>query len=139
MKISCVPPEHVHNVWPIVEPMLQRAVDKNPGLYTTEDIKLELLESKQLLWIIYQDGEIEAACTSKVLQFPRGRSLLIEWLGGEKMDAWLDDAMDMIEAYASDMGCSRVEVYGRKGWKVLKRYGWKDVFSVYRKELKQEE
>lgn len=138
MKISAVLPDHIPAIWPMVEPMLQKALNENPGLYTTDDLKQDLLTGTQSLWIMYNQGEIDAACTARIAQYPIGRVLCVEWLGGERMAAWLEEALEMLEVYAADMGCDRVEVYGRKGWKILKKYGWRDSAAIYRKEINRE-
>lgn len=135
MKISSVPVEAVDSVWPMVEPMLQRALDKNPGLYTARDLKKDLVEGAQVLWVIFADGNIDAAFTSRVVQYPVSRMLVVEYLGGDHMVDWLEHGLEILESYANDMGCTRMEVYGRKGWKILKKYGWQDAAVIYRKEL----
>jgi len=135
MKISAVPRDRVDDVWHVVGPILQRAIEINRGTHDIGDIKTELLADRCGLWVAYDEGEIYAACTTRIVITPQNKMLMIDWLGGERMDDWLDDALDVIESYAHDLGCERVEIIGRKGWKVLRKYGWHDTAVVYQKEL----
>lgn len=137
MKISSVPKEYIQDIWPMVGKHLQKAIDKNPGLYTVDMLYADLINGAQLLWVAIDDGAIKMAATTRIVVFPSGSMMIAEWLGGDEMESWLENALETIESYANDMGCRRMEVYGRKGWKVLKQYGWNDAAVVYRKDLEQ--
>jgi hypothetical protein len=133
--ITMVPREEVQNVWATVAPMLKKALDRAPGRYAPEDIFIALLKGHQTLWV-YADGEIKAAWTTRVYDVPLGRVMAFEWIGGEEVNEWVEEAISIGERYAKDMGCTRIEGHGREGWfRFLQRQGWQRLASSFEKEL----
>ena len=83
------------------------------------------------------DSDIIAACTTRIYDTPQSRVLIAEWLGGERLAEWLDDALVIIEQFARDQGCTKIEGSGRKGWeRMLTSKGWRYLATTYEKDLK---
>lgn len=73
--------------------------------------------------------------------FPTGhRVLYIPITGGERMNEWLDDFMDLAHKIAISFNC--VEIRGmscRKGWlKALKKHNWYSLHEVIGCKVKEE-
>jgi hypothetical protein len=79
------------------------------------------------LWFAWNGNAIEAAATTVLINSDIGKVCIITACGGSGMKRWLP-LLDGIEAYARDEGCTRVRIYGRKGWlRVLDGYREKHV------------
>lgn len=135
-EISIVPSDGVNGLWQTVEPMIARALARAPGRWDTIDILVELLAGRQQLWIVIEETIICAAYTTRISEVPGGRILTVEWLGGDGMFEWIDEAIETTEAFAKDMKCKKIEAHGRKGWKqTLADHGWDEVAVTYEKDL----
>ena len=136
MEITVIPKEGISKFWSTVEPMIKSALDRAPGRWQAVDVLIELMADRQVLWGVIEEDKIVAAYTTRVSDVPAGRICTVEWLGGERMYEWIDDAVEMTEAYARDMKCTRIEAHGRKGWKkFLNDHGWKELAVTYDKDL----
>jgi hypothetical protein len=112
IQITVVPPAVVDVVWPDAKEMLLRAVEATRGVYDIDSVERGLCE------------------------YPNGRGLALDWIGGERMREWLPMAQTVMERYARDNGCTHLEGYGREAWgRWLQKYGWKPAYIAYRMEL----
>lgn len=137
MFISAVPIEHILEVWPTVEPMIQGALDRAPGRFKSADIFLLLRSGYQTLWIaVDEPKEILAAFVTRVYDLPQGRITSIDWAGGRDHERWVERFDEVITKYAKDNGSNIVEYSGRPGWgKYLKKSGWENTAVIYEKAL----
>ena len=52
-----------------------------------------------VLWIVVdhdKDDDIIAAITTKLIEYPQGRSMAMDWIGGTRMKEWLPMAQNVI-------------------------------------------
>jgi len=159
MIISAVPYEAVDVVWPDVEEYIGKAVSHSGPRYNLQSVYellkkryialsgprynlqsvYELLKKRYIaLWVAMdEDHKIKAAITTRIFQYPEGRGLEMDWIGGDGMEEWLPPFQDALEKYALDNGCDFMAGQGRKGWeKPLKKLGWQYDFASFRKDLK---
>ena len=135
MIISMVPFEEVANIWPEVSGFIEKSIEKFPARYSIVDVYEEILLHKQSLWVAYDD-EYLAAWTVRIAEYPQGRILNIDWIGGKEPERWDVEAMTIMERYAKDMGCKRISSFGRPGWKNRgKACGFAVVSYVFEKEV----
>ncbi len=107
--------------------MIRSAIERT-GLSDFADVEKDVLEGRQLLWLVISD-KIEAAGTTHL---SRG-VCTITACGGHLMDRWVS-LHKRIEKYAKDEGCRAVRIYGRPGWeRVLD--GYRREFVVLEKAL----
>jgi hypothetical protein len=136
VRLVCVDPEWVDEIWPHVAPLLRSAIART-GLSAFRDIECDILCGDALLWIA-SNGEgaapaIEAAASTSLQQTDVGKVCVITACAGTKMTRWLP-LIAGIEAYARDEGCKRVRIYGRRGWlHVLD--GYREKYVITDKEL----
>ncbi len=69
-----------------------------------------ILLGQMQLW----PGE-KSACVTELAQYPRMKALRVFLAGGE-LGELVNAAWPAIKSRASEWGCQRVEVTGRKGW-----------------------
>lgn len=125
--MSLVPQEDLKITWPMVAPMLARAVPYSAGRMDLRSILQGLLEQRYLLWVAYDDAaaRVAAAFVTRIAIYSNRASLVIDCAGGSQMRHWLHLASDTFRAYARDAHLAGVEMFGRPGWaRVLKSCGW---------------
>lgn len=109
----------IEQVWPFVEKEVQRLCDVD-GLYDAEDIKKRLLEKEVQLWV-YAPKDLQALALTEIVQFPKAKICRVG-AAGSKRDDW-HGYMAVIEAWAKQNGCTKMQITARKGWaKVLKSF-----------------
>jgi hypothetical protein len=121
IELICVDPKRVHEVWPEVEGRIHKAV-RRTNLSHTQDIDYDVLHGDGLLWLAWDGQNIVAAMTTSLVRTDSDKVCILTACGGSAMNGWLP-LRTKIEAYAKAEGCSRVRIYGRKGWtRVLTDY-----------------
>lgn len=107
--------------------MLLKEACLRTALSAFEDIEADILSGRSLLWLAWNGQAIEAAASTVLINSDIGKVCVIAACGGTGMKRWLP-LLDGIESYARDEGCTRVRIYGRKGWlRVLDGYREKHV------------
>jgi hypothetical protein len=75
----------------------------------------------QLVWLAVDDKEIMAVATTHLVR-PREKVCVLTACAGREREQWLP-LFARIEQYAKDEGCTKMRIYGRKGWeRVLDGY-----------------
>lgn len=119
-QLVCVDPNRVAEVWSYVALLLKRAV-LHTDLNRFEEIERDVLGGRGLLWLAWS-GEIEAAVTTSLIETDTSKVCVLTACGGRDMRRWLA-LLETIESYARAEGCSRMRIFGRKGWqRVLASY-----------------
>ena len=109
----CVDPERVREVWSHVAPLLESAVSRT-DLGRFDEIEHDVLSGRSLLWLAWS-GQIEAVATTILAETDTAKVCVLTACGGKDMRRWLALLMT-IESYARAEGCSRMRIFGRKGW-----------------------
>lgn len=132
VELICVAPDRVHEFWPHVSDLIHRAI-RRTNLSHSQDIDFDVLNGDGLLWIAWNGSAVEAAATTSLIETDAEKVCVLTACGGKDMHRWLD-LLGQIEDYAKAEGCSRVRIFGRKGWvRVLERYRIRNV--ILEKEL----
>lgn len=128
-----VPWYDIEIAWPQVEGFLQKAVDQSPGDRSVLDYKKEIEDAKAQLWVWIVDGNIRAACVTRIVEYPNRKVCAMPLIGGDSMKDWLLVEPQLIE-WAKEQGCSQLEGYCRDGWlRVLKN--WRKVWTTMRRDI----
>ena len=123
--------------WPKVAPLLQKAIDKSLGEFTIEHIHDLLIEAEKALWVVFRDGEIIAAITTRIdyYGYSNIRNVTIDFAGGNDFSDW-SMFTDYIEPIYKELGCDNILIAGRLGWLRLHTdKGYKSVYHVIGKSL----
>lgn len=111
--------DRIDEVWPLLEPCFQKAIEAVHTAWTTDAILRDAHERRLLLWAIYRRESplpILAAAATSVRETKAGKTAVIEHVGGDDMKAWLCPALEQFEQLAREHGCARLELEGRLGW-----------------------
>ena len=136
VNILPILPEFVDDVIDQALPLIrkgQKRAERNIGL---DDIIDDLKEGGSLLWMIYLDNELTAIITTAIVNHPRRSNFKIEFIGGSRMDEWVDDALAIFTRMATDGGCGAIEADGRKGFdKLCGKFNFQPIFTHFEMEL----
>ena len=137
MKIVRIPPGDTTTVYRFVAQDIQRALDFSHGETTHESILQELYNDLKQLWVIYDDEyAIVGAGLTEHITYPTKRIVRIVMLGGSRLKEWKELFEGTIVDFAKMLGCSGIEIIGRKGWiRVLKNLGYKPTYYHLLKEI----
>lgn len=115
--LICVNPKRIDEIWPHAKHLIRAAIEQTE-LSAFEDIESAVLDGKQLLWLAWNGKHIEAAATTQLYN----RVCILTACSGYQRERWLP-LFERIEKYAGDEGCTRMRIYGRRGWeRVLDGY-----------------
>lgn len=112
--------------WPLVEPLLQRGIDRVATARTTAQIREGADAGRYRLWAIYRRDNplpLLAAAATYTHKTNKGLVAVIDTIGGHDMGEWMGPMLAEFERLAKANGVSRIEVEGRMGWaRVLPGY-----------------
>ena len=118
--LICVDPSRIDEMWPHVRDLIRAAVERT-GLSSFSDLEADVLAGMQLVWLAWDSSEIMAVATTQLVK-PRDKVCVLTACAGHDRGQWLP-LFAMIEQYARNEGCTRMRIYGRKGWeRVLTGY-----------------
>jgi hypothetical protein len=126
MNVSAVPYEAVDVIWDDVEKLIDPAIEMD-RFNDVDSIKKRIKKRELALWIaLDESGEIKAAIVTRVADYPKCRSLELEWVGGKEMSKWLVEFDETLTKYGKSLNCAIMHGGGRAGWeRSLKDLGWR--------------
>jgi hypothetical protein len=136
LKAHLIQPEDVAYLWDDVGPMLARVTERSEGEMEPDDYLETLTQGAMQLWIATEEKNITLAMVTQIISYPQKKVLRVIAISGEKFIEAHSQFNDMVEAFAIRVGCSSMELWGRKGWKKMLP-DWKDSYIVFTKDLKE--
>ncbi len=136
MNAQLIQPEDVAYLWDDVGPMLAKVTERSEGEFEPDDYLETLTQGAMQLWIATEEKNITLAMVTQIISYPQKKVLRVIAISGEKFIEAHSQFNDMVEAFAIRVGCSSMELWGRKGWKKMLP-DWKDSYIVFTKDLKE--
>lgn len=126
----------IGELWPAMEPLLQRALDHGYNVPVKALYAGALLDQVQL-WAALAGEELRGTAATQVIDYGSGLSALrVIALAGEGFNGWCPQIIAMFEAYARRVGAKTIESVGRRGWaRTLRPYGFEQKYTVCTKEV----
>lgn len=132
MKTTLVPKEHIDLIWGDIKTFAERCAKYTYNRYTAEDMLEGVKTKDQQLWIAFDDKGVHGFWITEVLVYPQTKTLALHFMGGKDFYDWLPDGFPKLLKFAKEMGCSKMEAYGRPGFeKLWKNYGYKKRLVYY--------
>ena len=98
-----------------------KAIEHTACEYTEEMLLDACFTGNSQLWLVWSD-ERGAECAVVTSVMPQIKVCLIKACGGRGRQHWLG-LLDEIEKWAKELGCTKMRLYGRRGWsRVLADY-----------------
>jgi len=148
MEVILLTPQQVVTYWRTIEPAIASALESSVNESTTYDYLTWLQDPQSYqCWVVQKDNEIINVSITKINNYATHKSLHLVTTTGINGARWesYKTAHHIIEQFARDQGCRRIEMYGRKGWsRVLdkltgsKKEKYREVYVVHSMELENE-
>ena len=136
MKFLPVLVEHLDTQWQYIEPILNKAVCLSPRKIDIKDVYEASKQGAYLVWTVEDEGEIIAVITTRMVFYPKGYALALDFVGGDKMKDWIELVLSTLEAHARHNKCIHMEGFGRKAWqRFIGKFGWYPAHITYHKDL----
>ncbi len=133
--IVAISPDRIERVWLDVAPMLEKALNKNPGDINLSDVR-ERIESGEYLILCAVDNDKILASFAVEMIIERRKTANIVLCGGEKMDDWLSEFMDTLKPLVKGQGCEAITIMGRAGWqRKMKPFGFSETARILEVQL----
>lgn len=137
-EVQClaVPRERLDTIWPMVEPMLAKAVGTVPNKFSVASVLEGAHAGAYVIWVVIVGGTITAAITSRIIEYPLCRAMALDWIGGSRMKVWFAHVMRVMKEHAARNNCAHMEGYGREVWmRWIGKEGWRPEYVAFRMEL----
>lgn len=111
---------------------MEKAAEYTFGRYTAEDIKTSLTDYDHHLWVAFDNSGIKGAVVTNFLTYPRMKVLSMTFCGGVELNKWKSPMLELLQRFARDTGCDKIEAVARKGWaKAFKDDGYKENWVTF--------
>lgn len=101
-------------VWPKVKESIRSAFDL-VDIGEFEFCERDVLSGGALLWVLWNEPEIEASGVTKIVKTQNSKVCMAEACSGKNFIR-NKLVMQKIEDYAKAQGCDAVRICGREGW-----------------------
>ena len=118
MNVFCLGSEQIDSLWDEYAHHLYRL--ERDGYVVAEEVRADLRDSTFQLWGLQDgvDGRIVGVAVTRIT----GRTCEVVGAAGSAPFAAMRELHSKIEAWARDIGCSRMRLLGRKGWLRVMNY-----------------
>lgn len=113
MAVFKVSAENLTPVWPLTEPLLRAAIEREKT-HDPADVLAALHSGNAQLWIDWRNGVV-AAVVTEFVRFPKATHLRV-WLAGAVLKPdWAEFEREISE-WGRAHRCAALVIEGRKGW-----------------------
>ena len=135
MELYLVGSDDFGTVWPVVRDDLNKALEYSNGRYSEKIVADMVVSNLMQLWLLTNEDKIVMSMVTQILDYPTGLKVCeVFLLGGKNTKEWLEFAVGKLSKWAKSLGCSSIQIAGRKGWeKVLK--GWGSVMVMLERPI----
>ena len=105
MKLYVVPTHQVQRFWHLAEPLLQKAIEKGNGEFTTGQLKLLVTQGQQQLLLVMKEEICYVALTVQFINYPNDRIAYITYIGGKNTKA----GFEQFKQWAKEQGCTAIQ------------------------------
>ena len=134
--VMYVLPDQVPDYWGIAGPMIYKAAQRFSGHMDLNDVYSDLIGGGSLLWLVSIGGDIVAAMTTKVIDYPKKRSILVDLIGGKRLSEWMPVAIEELKRIGAHTGVTSIEANGRKGFeRIAPKAKFKPIYTHYEMEF----
>jgi hypothetical protein len=134
LPVFCLGPEQIESLWPKYGHHLER-LERETRLVLAASLREDLKVARKQLWGFQDGADITGVGVTEIYESPRGRVCEIYGAcGTESERGQIDQIMVEIESWARAIGCTRIRLGGRRGWK-RRLHGFAQVGVILEKEI----
>lgn len=117
MSVFCLSAEQTDSFWPEYGHHLER-LERETGLVLARSVREDLRAAQKQLWGFQDGAVVTGIAVTQVYETPLGRACECYGAAGtETARGQIDQILSEIERWARAVGCTRMRVVGRRGWK----------------------
>lgn len=135
MQIEQIHPNFVQQLWPVVGPMLERALVHSGGEYSAEHLRMMVVRHEQVLLVAVSDGKPIGAATVEFANFPNDRIAFITAVGGRMLAR--QEVFEQLKEWCRLNGCTKIRGAANEAvarlWK--QRFDMKERYRIVEAEL----
>lgn len=135
--IALVPllPCYARAIWPQIDEWVCSATDDTGNWWSPANVLDGIERGNLVTWVIADEDRLYGVVACEIETAPNHTIGVISLCAGDEMQQWLH-LLPEIENWASENGCSEVQVRGRPGWvRRLKSYGYGERYIAVGKAL----
>jgi hypothetical protein len=135
MSLHYVAPNQLPQAWPVVAPLLQKAIDLDPSAITIEQVEYAVRTGKShLLAWMEPDIGITGAVTVEFIDYPRERIAHVNLMGGKGVVR--NYVFDEAKQWMRSMGATKAQCWCQDNLvPMYEKMGMKNTHKVMRIEL----
>lgn len=112
IEVQTVPDNYLYSVWPIVEPMLDKALIVSQNDYDIRHLKLYVTSKVQTLLVAVENNKIVGAATISLSNFPNHRVATIIAMGGKAIVK--PEVFEQVVQWAKAQGATKIRASARE-------------------------
>lgn len=122
MNVFCLGAEQIDALWPEFGSLVEK-YEATRGTDYAGQLREDLRLAKKQLWGVQHKGTVRCVVITRICEQPRGDTCEIyATAGAGESDLPFNDenvtaVLNEIERWACAIGCARMRIEGRKGWK----------------------
>jgi hypothetical protein len=130
-----IDPADLDQLWPVLEPYIRSAIERGDAPTVPEAVLAKAAAGARFLWSVTQGDALLGVACSGVRRGKHGQTAFIEFVAGQGLHVWMDDALTAFEERARAAGMDAVETdESRMGWlPALRARGYRPVRVVVQK------
>lgn len=126
----------VFKFWPQIEGALDAEPELWQGAFTKEMMLAGVEHGAAQIWAVGKDGAIHLVLLTQLFETPVDKVLQVVWAWGNGLKRALPQIDAELDKFASDHGCQRIEVIGRKGFEtILRPHGFQFQCATYTRSV----
>jgi len=110
-QLHIVNPDYMYQIWDKVEPFFDRAMLAGTDDYNVDQLKMLLVEGKQILFVVVEDEKIIGALAVELINYPNHRVAYTSAIGGK--DLFDDDTIKQYEDWARSQGATKIRAFAK--------------------------
>lgn len=135
IKLLPVRSELLDDAWRHAEPFVLEAVKRGATVETAEGYRAQCAARTAQLWMMVENSQAIGCGITEIYDTAKGLTCAVPILACDRFEA-LEALFDVLERWAKEQGCVRLEGYGRHGWvRALKPAGWRVVAVCIEKDI----
>ena len=140
-QVSIIPQPALDMVEKDAERLLASALERSDGRHDFASIMAGLEAGRYQLWMVFDEMNSPiGALVTTIERYPLMDMLNLLFCGGESLENWHEEMLEVLERFAKENGCSGMELVGRHGWKpFLEKFGWEASYLVCQRTFEIEE
>ena len=110
-QLHIVNPDYMYQIWDKIEPFFNSAMLAGTADYNVDQLKMLLIEGKQVLFVFIEDTKIIGALSVEMINYPNDRVAYTSAIGGKNL--FDEDTIKQYEDWARSQGATKIRAFAK--------------------------